>query len=492
MSKDFSQIRARQVDAAHSVVVDAAATNRLAPVRRGRPPLGPRLWLRPDRGAYGTFYHFVDGKPRSLGIAGDCEAQAKRAIDLQLMAAEADATGRIVPGEISVAVMFDFYKVKKNPKLPPNDKRQKDFMQRCRSLDRVLRGLPQGCVAEMIDEDLCETYWEWLVEQPARDREGGKTLSLGTACMDMYWAKAAVNFYSKRKKIAVPNGFVAPPRPDPRQHFLTRQQFARLLVAAHRGWVWDRAKGGWKTETVVDPETGCTVVRKVREPRFLRSKGRENFRHILRAIMVLFYTGTRSTKACELVWGAHSRYGSIDVMAGVIRRSGLHQKRTVRVGKGGRAVELREKPARASNLPASLTRFVGYWYRRDAAEGHTSVFRKRNGMAYTSPELLRVVKLLGVQAGIDGLIVHEFRHTTVTLCLLAGCSIDDTARFVGMSPAMAHSTYGHIGTEGTDLGARAMDVTGRMPIQSSRGDGPSNAPSPQWAMSFRRSGAGKS
>ena len=469
MSKEFRQTRARQVDAVHSVIAAVAAAMELAPVQRGRPSLGPRPRLRKDRGPHGTFYSVGVGNPKSLRIPGNCREQADKAMSLAKLAAEAKAVGHIVPGKIPLPVIFDFYKTTKDPKLPRQDKTQRDFVSACRALDRVLSWFGDDAVADDVGDQECEDYCDWLIQQPYRGRpESGRTLSLGTACMDMYRAKAAVFLYSARNKIAVPNGFVSPPRPSPRTHYLTRSEFARLLWTTCRGWIWDRETRTWATETFFDERTGETSVRPKVHDRFLKPGGREAYHQLGRAILVLFYTGTRSERTCKLVWGSDADRGSIDVSQGIIRRMGLSESPKRRKGKGGRMRPVGPKPARASILPSGLLDFAFRWYLRDAVEGYSSVFRKPNGEAYNSVTLLRGIKLLGEQAGLDGLIVHEFRHTTVTHCLLAGLSVDDTARFVGMSAKMVDEVYGHLGVEGTMGGAKAINKSSPFPVHSTR------------------------
>ncbi|KQU34158.1 hypothetical protein ASG63_14115 [Methylobacterium sp. Leaf94] len=113
------------------------------------------------------------------------------------------------------------------------------------------------------------------------------------------------------------------------------------------------------------------------------------------------------------------------------------------------------------------------------------VFRKEDGTEHDAGSLLKLIKLVGSRCGLGDIIVHEFRHTTVTQCLRAGCSIADTAAFVDMSEQMVRTTYGHIAEEATKAGALAMGNSKHQPRFSSRdlsGDRPRNLLTPQEAM----------
>lgn len=117
------------------------------------------------------------------------------------------------------------------------------------------------------------------------------------------------------------------------------------------------------------------------------------------------------------------------------------------------------------------------------------VFRKVDGSEHDAGSLLKLIKLVGSRCGLGDIIVHEFRHTTVTQCLRAGCSIADTAAFVDMSEQMVRTTYGHIAEEATRAGAIALNSSKHQPRLTSRelaADLPRNLLTPQEAMATRK------
>ena len=489
MSNDYNSFMAKLATAAGKEIL-LKATEVVPPkVRRGRPRKPIRILIRKDRGGpNGMACIAGDGPKRSLGITGDNMAAAEASAKLRRMAAEAAAIGLFSPRQVPVEVIFNDYIECSDPGRKGTVEQFSDHRQMCRRLQRTLAWLKtrtgnDDVTIGEVTPALSQEYNRYLLSQPARKgAKSGKTMSVGNTRMDLSFARAAVNAYNFRHVMHLPNGFWVPERGDSRVNWLTRSQIARLLRVCLHGWVWDDQTGRWKVETLVDPTTGGTVTRRKICEGFEDPDVRKEFRQGARAILVLYYTGTRSTRACNLVWEEHPTKGWVDLDRGVIRRSG------VKLGNFG-GPKRKRKPAGTSILPAPLLRIAHHWRRRDMEEGQMHVFRRADGAEHDQNSLLRLIKKVGSLGGLADIITHEFRHTTVTQCLRAGCSIADTARFVDMSEQMVRTTYGHLAEEATQAGATAMADKRHQPRRSSRdlaADKPRNLLTPDEAMALRK------
>lgn len=84
------------------------------------------------------------------------------------------------------------------------------------------------------------------------------------------------------------------------------------------------------------------------------------------------------------------------------------------------------------------------------------IIHRPDGEFYAEGALYETIKPAAVRAGLKDMVVHEFRHSCVTHCLRAGCTVAETAAFVDMSERMVRDVYGHFAEEGTERGALAM------------------------------------
>jgi len=489
MNNTYNDLMSKLAAAAGNEILLKAAEVVPPKVRRGRPRKAARILIRADRGGpNGMAYMVGDGRKRSLGITGDNMAAAEASAKLRRMAAEAAAIGLFSPRQVPVEVIFSEYIECSDPGRKGTVEQFSDYRQICRRLKRTLAWLKartgnEDVTIGEVTPALSQEYNRYLLSQPSRKgAKSGKTMSVGNTRMDLSFARASVNSYNFRHTLNLPNGFWVPERGESRVNWLTRSQIARLLRVCLHGCVWDEQTGRWKVETLVDPTTGGMVMRRKTFEGFQNPDIREEFRQAARAILVLYYTGTRSTRACNLVWDEHPTKGWVDLDRGVIRRSG------VKLGNFG-GPNRKRKPAGTSILPAPLLRLAHHWRNRDMKDGQTHVFRRADGAEHDQNSLLRLIKKVGSLSGLADIITHEFRHTTVTQCLRAGCSIADTARFVDMSEQMVRTTYGHLAEEATQAGATAMADKRHQPRRSSRdlaADKPRNLLTPQEAMALRK------
>lgn len=247
------------------------------------------------------------------------------------------------------------------------------------------------------------------------------------------------------------------------------------------GWVWDVAADAWATETEIDGATGDVRRRRRVDPAYDRARAGERGRQIARAILVMYYTGTRSGRVRYLTWVEHPTCEFIDVGRGLLRRSGVFAPKFA--GPGA------TKPAGAAMLPVPLLRLVRRWRRADGKRGVLAVISvPERDEFYSASGLYAPVKRMAERCGLRNMVVHEFRHSTVTACLRAGCSSEETAAYLDMSVHMVRTVYGHLDHSGTEKGALTMADKTHRPEHTSRELAaltPRHLLQPQEAMALR-------
>jgi integrase len=170
-----------------------------------------------------------------------------------------------------------------------------------------------------------------------------------------------------------------PPKPEPRQDFMTRDEAARFLRVARR------------------------------TP------------HLARFFLIGWYTGTRRTAICRLKWNM------VDLQTGIMRRR----------PRGMPETKKRTPPVKVGfRLLAHLRR----WHRMD--KNPTGPIVHFNGRAIGRPEKSwpRVRKLAKLPAYITP---HILRHSRATHSLKAGGKPWDVANALGMSLDVLLKVYGH-------------------------------------------------
>lgn len=464
MSDNFRKLRAILMGEVGKQIRLKSAEIPVAKVRRGRPRKGPRVVVRADRGGeHGIAYLIrADGKKLSLGVAGnDCEA-AVIAAEQEMNVEYARMLGETSPMFTPLADVFEYEKSKIAPGQDATVADHRAFQSRAMKLDRLLGFYGEGATIGDVTPDACEEYGEWLLAQRARpNTKYTGLMTVGTLRMDLAWGRRALTRWAKRKQKTIINGFEVPPRPSPRQNWLTRSQVARICQSVLWGWIWDDSRGSWEVENIADPETGKVRRRRKTDPSYRRADVRARARQMVRAIMIMFYTGTRSGRVKDLLWSESPYCGWIDVDRGRICRSGML------VGKFA-GPDKPVKPAGSSVIPEPLWRLARRWRRADRRAGHLAVVHKANGECVGEHTLYDLIKAAAVRSGMSDMVVHEFRHSCVTHCLRAGCTVAETAKFVDMSEQMVRTVYGHVEHEGTEKGAIAMADKSHQPEFTSR------------------------
>lgn len=192
-----------------------------------------------------------------------------------------------------------------------------------------------------------------------------------------------------------------PPKPAPKERWLTRDEAARLLWAAHRS---------------------------------VRAK------HLARFILVGLYTGTRKEAILALRFGPHVGGGWIDADGGLMYRR----------SDSARATKKRQPAAR---LPDRLMAHVRQWSRSG-----TWVVQYRGARC---GDIKTGWKAVREAAGLDDSVTpHSLRHTAITWALQRGARTWDVAGYFGVSIKVIEEVYGHHSDQHQETARNAMDNRG--------------------------------
>ncbi|WP_217577366.1 site-specific integrase [Mesorhizobium sp. GbtcB19] len=205
--------------------------------------------------------------------------------------------------------------------------------------------------------------------------------------------RAAVNLFSKERRLNFRPHFDLPDKPVARERWLTREEAAELLRGALR----------------------------------LRRARPKTYECLPRFILIGLYTGTRHSAILELNWNRGPSGGWPDLDAGVLYRRGERVRETTK----------RRPPMR---LPRRLMAHLKRWRLKDGGKG-TVIHAKGGepiGLMRKSFEAARIEAGLG-----DEVTPHILRHTRATWLMQRRVPIWDAAGSLGMTVKQMESTYGH-------------------------------------------------
>lgn len=235
--------------------------------------------------------------------------------------------------------------------------------------------------------------------------------------------RAAINHYHREGYVTSAPAVVLPPKAEPRDRWLTRDEAARLLWAA-----WTQ-KQSWKGQ----------------------ASDRRTARHVARFILVGLYTGTRSSAICGAAVRPTPGHGFIDYDRGVFYRKPHGKAETKK----------RQPPVK---LPTRLLAHLRRW--RDSeleiktkSRGKSANIGRKisedfvvewNGKPVVSVK--KGFKSACEAAGLgwyeDGqfktdVTPHVLRHTAATWLMQAGVDPWEASGFLGMTVEVLVSVYGH-------------------------------------------------
>ncbi|ODN69229.1 tyrosine-type recombinase/integrase [Methylobrevis pamukkalensis] len=345
-----------------------------------RPSKGARLWLDPRE----RVWWIRDGAvKRRTGCTQGEHERAQRLL-AEHIAAKWTAPVERRADRLLIADILTWYAREIAP-------RHRAAATTGHAIDRLADWWGAKTLAE-IRAATCRAYAEHRRRQPRPQAksEAAKAKTIGDATIrrELGVLRAAVNAWHAEEPLEALPVITLPDQPGSRLRWLRRDEAARLLRAARR--LDDRQAG----------------------------------RALARFILIGLHTGTRSGAIRDLAWLPNVRGGWIDVEAGLIHRRGEGQSESSK----------RRPPVR---IPARLMAHLRAW-RRD---GRSYVVHYR-GLPVDRQRRSWDAARKAAGLGTD-VTPHVLRHTCVTWMMINGVSIWDAAHYVGMSPAMVETVYGH-------------------------------------------------
>jgi integrase len=249
--------------------------------------------------------------------------------------------------------------------------------------------------------------------------------SRGGARRDLETFRAAINHHAKE---GFHRGLVRvslPPKGQPRDRWLTRNEAAALI------WHCWRYR---ESQTIHSGTSKGGQVQTDRRP----------LRHVARFILIGLYTGTRAGAIASASPYAEPGRSYVDLARGIFYRKPI----------GKRATKKRQTPA---PIPPRLLAHMRRWTARKLI---AACFVEFNGKPVSSVKrgFHNAVRL----AGLTGRVTpHTLRHTAATWLMQRGVPIWEAAGFLGMSPKVLQDTYGHHHPDHLQGAAAAIGQKGR-------------------------------
>ncbi|MGE7471966.1 hypothetical protein ACQKLX_21170 [Bosea sp. NPDC003192] len=436
---------------------------------RGRPPehqLYALRWRKTASGGYGAdpmvYEVLPDHERRSTGFRLSQSHLLAGAANLKYKLARAKLIGFTLPTLVAVEDVLDygisFFGA-------ASVRRRKQYEAVAKPLKAFFAGKVLGDVA---DPRVMEGYRPFREKTKGlnEDASGNKLpIAASTINAELVFLRRCIGEFALFAGLSWVPRFKGLKHDGPRVSWLKRKEVARLLLAC-RGWVWDKAKGGWKTQAVFDSRGRHWVFDKQRKRWRLEETGipgyverpvlavhprlgyRLSSKAVARIIIMGFYTGSRADILLMMRWVRDGRNGYVDFDAGIFYRSDfLYPKNDI-------------KQAGPCKMPPRLGQHMLRWQRGDLANGITWVAHKPDGTGFSSP-VSGLLRPLVVRAGLQGYLgegederfvrpngarvnvtMHIFRHTCATILLQMGVSTAVVAQFLSITQETLTKVYG--------------------------------------------------
>jgi len=244
---------------------------------------------------------------------------------------------------------------------------------------------------------------------------------------DLLTLQAALNFAHAHRKLLHKIAVTKLKPPKKRIRWLTRPEAAALLAGAL----------GWDRNGV-------------------RHRDRINYK-LARFIITGYCTGTRKDRILRLQWVESLSSGWIDLDRGILHRKGVAEPET-------------KKRAPSVPLGDRLWAHMRRWRKLSARfliEHNAGPVEDVKEAFESACELAGLARRAGDPQRITP---HVLRHTCCSWMLQAGLSEWKVGEYVGMTPALVASVYGHIGEETQRATANAIGrrAAGNVPQTSRR------------------------
>lgn len=344
---------------------------------------GARLIWR-DRSAegYASFWEIRDGHTRiSCGTADRQEAEAKLA---DYISQKYRPTGPVSSHEMSIDGCLVFYAEEHAVHVAAP--------QRIGYAFEALLSFWSGRKVSEVSGNTCRAYAR------SRIRKDNTPYSPGTIRRELNVLQAAINHCFKEGYLTNPAKVVLPPKPDPKERWLTRQEAAWLLRAA----------------------------------RNLRVDGQ----HLADFILHGLYTGSRKQTILSMYINTPSISGGyVDTVQGLLYRKPMGKVMT-------------KKRQGTARLPAKYLAHL----RRQASNGRKFVVEDYQGRRVGDIEtgwnraVILAAKLAGdkgIKIDLSDVTPHTLKHTAITWAMQNGASPWDAAGYFSTSLRTIEEVYGH-------------------------------------------------
>jgi integrase len=360
-----------------------------------RPSKGPRLYLKTIKGRP-PFWIIRDGKHESsTGCVESQLAEAQTALARYTIEKHDPSFQRDSdPNEVKVAAALLVY------------------------LRDKVRDPEKGAVIIKAGEGRIAKLTEYFGNLSVRQCTGQVQMdfvkqrgSQSAARRELEDLSAAINYYFASQVGGLNMLFVPwlPPKSQPRDRFIDRDEAAKLIWAAWR--MRSKTRGG-------------------------AAPGRYTGKHLARFILVALYTGTRCKAICNAALTVGPGTGYVDLDGG----------RFYRKAKGVRATSKRQPTCR---IPPRLLVHMRRWARLGIS--------KRFVVEWQGNPIIKINKSFNRAVVISKLgrdvIPHTLRHSSITwYCRVIGVdfgdgrpplTVDDVSEFVGVTVAELERTYKH-------------------------------------------------
>jgi integrase len=345
-----------------------------------RPSKGPRLYLKSGYSDRQPLWIIRDGQ-REIGTGCPFDARVEAERKLAEYILEKHTPKRDSSGDLASIKVADALSVYMTEKIAATA-RPKAGIAMVQNLNKFFGA---RSIAEL-NGKLCRQY---------AAKRGSQT----SARRELEVLQAAVNYYVKDEVGGVQTKFraVLPDAPPARDRWLTRDEAAKLIMAAWRM----REKRGEKY-------------------------GRHTGRHIARFILVGLYTGTRVSAICGAALTRAIGRGYVDLENGIFVRKAL----------GARENNKRQP---SIPIPPRLLAHMRRW-KRLRISNHSVI-------EWNGRPVLRISKgwrNVRTAAGLDKAVIpHTLRHTSITWYLRSGKRPEQVSDYAGVSLHIIKKHYKH-------------------------------------------------
>lgn len=359
---------------------------------------GPYLWKRPGRNGRSPLWIIKDGdKQVSTGCVATATAQRPPEDAVKALAKYID--DKYKPERkardvdfIDIADVLAIYYEDRVDSFETEVYRRR-FTSSIERLTRFFGGTMLG----KLNSKLCDKYVK------SRKTPGG-------ARRDLENLRAAIGHHAKENLHHAVIHVKLPPKGQPRQRWLTRDEAAKLIWAC---WTYR------ETQTVHrGPRKGEKV-----------QTDKRPLRHIARFILIGLYTGTRANAIAAASPTQADGRSYVDLEAGIFYRLAV----------GKRVTNKRQPPVR---LPDRLLAHMRRWKDKKLIANHFVEFQG-SGVASVKVGFKRAVSLAKLSTKTGNITPHTLRHTAATWLMQRGVDMWQAAGFLGMSVQVLMDTYGH-------------------------------------------------